>query len=81
MNVELIFGLSGEQKITCSTYDCGFCFGFSFFMEEMEETVKECGAPTKELSLKSTHRDVIARGYNTTEEEIEHALAVLMRLV
>jgi hypothetical protein len=28
----------------------------------------------KEWSLKSTHRDVIVRGYNTTEEEIEHVL-------
>lgn len=73
-NVELIFGWNGEQKITCSTYECGFCFGFSFFMEEVEGTVKEYGAPRKELSLKSTHRDVIVRGHNTTEEEIEHAL-------
>jgi len=43
-------------------------------MEEVEGTVKEYGAPRKELSLKSTHRDVIVRGHNTTEEEIEHAL-------
>jgi hypothetical protein len=70
-NVELIFGSGGQQSITCSTYVCGLCLGFSFFLEA-EETVPS--TPRGVLSINSTHRDVIVRGYNTTEEEIEDVL-------
>ena len=70
-NVEHVFISGGDQTITCSTYACGVCFGFSFFLEE-EGTVS--GTPRGMLSVHSIHRDVIVRGHNTTEEEIEHTL-------
>jgi len=66
----LFFGPNSEQSITCSTFVCGACFGISFFLEGQEGT-----APSgRVVPLLSTHRDVIVRGHNTTEEEIEEVL-------
>ncbi|SPJ74776.1 uncharacterized protein FTOL_04507 [Fusarium torulosum] len=70
-NVMLVFGPNGEQSITCSTYVCGACIGFSFFLESQERTVPSNG---RVVPLLSTQRDVIVRGSNTTEEEIEEVL-------
>ncbi|KAJ6258021.1 hypothetical protein Dda_6933 [Drechslerella dactyloides] len=73
-NIEVKHTPSGKKKTTCATYRCGYCLDLSPVVEEVEGTVKEYGAPRRELSLESTHQDIIVRGYNTTEEEIERAL-------
>jgi len=72
-NVQLIFGFTGgSESITCSTYVCGVCIGFSFFLDDVEGTVPS--TPRRVLSIQSTHREVIVRGHNTTEKEIEDTL-------
>jgi hypothetical protein len=70
-NIELILDFTGNQKVTCSTYVCGACLGFSFFLQGEGKDPFTSG---RVLFLNSTNRDIITRGYNTTEEEIEYVL-------
>jgi hypothetical protein len=70
-NIELVFGPTGQQSITCSSYACGACVGFTGLFGDEENMAS---SPRGVLSVHSTHRDVIVRGLNTTEEEMEDTL-------
>ncbi|KAK3052870.1 hypothetical protein LTR09_005934 [Extremus antarcticus] len=70
-NVQHIFGAAGDQTITCSSYACGACVGLPFFAQD--DGIEPSISP-RAMTITSTHREVIVRGRNTTEEEIEDTL-------